>query len=380
MNNTLTFTAPNPPVFSSEELFHCLVLRCSYHRVYYSFVCGKEIISSGSVKQGYGQERIRDAIEAITEEIPVHFSTGIDFISLILPYGGTAFSEPVVVTPKVVSSLKELAAHDPLHIPYSLALIRELENRFGSSPLGLTFQTSFFSRLPDRERFFALPADLDIRSNVERFGYHGLYHDSACRQLTSLLRKKKSKTPFHMISICLDPVPEICAVLGDHPVMVTSGSSPVGGICGETTCGEMDSTVILLLAKKMGWSPQQINNVLTRESGLKGLTGQRMDLDKIFTEESSAAFQLARQIIEYQILKAFGSGMAALGALDGIVFSGRFAILGKKLFPIISQHLTETNPILAQNMPWLCFTDSEESIAAEAMDVLFLKHRQVASL
>jgi acetate kinase len=198
----------------------------------------------------------------------------------------------------------------------------------------LAFETAFFVDLPDRERRYGI-ADAQVR----RFGYHGLYHQTAAEELQA----RRAEGPTRTISLCLEPQPELAAVIGHRPVFVTSGATPLEGLPGETTCGELDPTVVLALARARHWGPEQINDVLTHHSGLRGLLEPPTTLGDLLAgsdwpagdgrlppaaDGSPAA---ARNLLAYRVLLAAGAAAAAMGGIDRLVITGRYASQGAGL-------------------------------------------------
>jgi len=112
-------------------------------------------------------------------------------------------------------------------------------------------------------------------------------------------------------------------------------------IPGETMCGQIDPSIVLTLSETVQWGPERINVVLTKESGLLGLTGENITLEDVFTQDNPD-FLLARQICQYRLLNACGAAVATMGGVDAIVFSGRFV----KLANILGPYLTEKLPQL----------------------------------
>ena len=114
--------------------------------------------------------------------------------------------------------------------------------------------------------------------------------------------------------------------------MSSSGVTPLEGIPGETTCGAIDPGVILAMAEDLGWGPELINRVMTRESGLTGYAGRPVTFADLFEAHDMESVQL-QEMVKYRLLLACGAGIAAMGGLDAIVFSGRYASLGRMLGP-----------------------------------------------
>lgn len=250
--------------------------------------------------------------------------------ALLTPYGGSAFPAAAPADAQSVARLEALASQAPLDAPVASHLARCWMNAFPRTPLTLLFETAFFTALPEREHSYGLDAERTNALSARRYGYHGLFHAAACRH--GGRARRIADGPARLLSIVLEPKPELAAVLGRRPLTVTSGATPLEGLPGETSGGELDAGIVLALAREKGWGPEQINHVLTRESGLLGLTGRRIALDALF-ESTEPELELARDLMRYRLLLACGAGIAALGGLDGILFSGRYAPLGERLGP-----------------------------------------------
>jgi len=247
-----------------------------------------------------------------------------DIVAIRTPYGGSAFARTTLVTEQVVSTLGAIASEAPLHLPGLLVLIEACQEVFPSRPIVVAFETAFFVGLPAREYLYALDAGTAATTATRRYGFHGLLHEAACAHALRLTRASHPGTSPRTLSLCLEPRPELAALTGGRPIMVTGGATPLEGIPGQTSCGQIDPAIVTALAQEKGWGPEQINTVLTRQSGLLGLIGQPTDLDRLFTEDCEE-YRLPREMIEYHILRAAGAGVAALGGLDAIVVSGRFS-------------------------------------------------------
>lgn len=253
-----------------------------------------------------------------------------DVVALRGVFGGNEFREPVVVSPETIKRLEKLTPSAPLHIPQLLDLVQCAQVAFASTPLVLVFETAFFVDLPAREHLYAVDAGLVQDPGLRRFGYHGILHEAAARQIARQRRQAGLTAPARFLSIVLEPRPELAAIEGYRPLAVTSGATPLEGLPGQTTCGEIDPSLVTTLARKMGWGPEHINSILTRESGLQGLVGEPVTLKGLFKSDKPE-YLLAQQVLQYRLLQACGAGIAALGDVEALVFSGCYADLGRKL-------------------------------------------------
>lgn len=263
----------------------------------------------------------------------------VDAIVLTVSFGGDVFAKPTVVDSEVIKKLESILQQAPLHLPGTLQLISCCNDVLPEVPIVLVFETSFFSEMPERERTYAISPALTKGMNIRRYGYNGIYHEAACLQASRQLRKELNNPSSRIISICLETQPEVAAVKGQRVLMVTSGATPLEGIPGQTTCGQIDPSIVLTLSETMGWGPEKINGLLTKESGLFGLIGENATLEDVFTQDKPD-FLLARKIYEYRILNACGAAIAAMGGVDAIAFSGRYVKLCDTLGPYLTKKLT----------------------------------------
>ena len=333
-----------------------LVLRAESHRKLHA-TC----FSNGQRKASVLLQQLRGswlvAGESVLRDVWTTFRRTVgsepDAVAIWAPYGGPGFSSTAVATPQVVDKLKASAHHAPLHTPAVLSLVERCQRFHPKVPVILVFETAFFADLPSRERLYGLDSETGDILGARRYGYHGILHEAACRQVASQRRKLGTESPPQILSICLDRKPEITAVVGCRPVMVTSGATPLEGLPGETTCGELDPSIVLILAEKMGWGPEQVNTALTQESGLLGLVGARTTLDKLFASDTDD-LRLAQDVVRYRMLLACGAGVATMGGLDALVFSGRHVQLGDVLGPWLVSKLAlrgqvERNGVLCES-------------------------------
>ena len=160
--------------------------------------------------------------------------------------------------------------------------------------------------------------------DIKRFGYNGFYHQAAVDKV-----KGENDTLKKILSICLEPVPEVAAVYNGKPLMVSSGAAPMEGIIGNTSVGEIDPGILILLEEKKKWSAEGINEILTKESGLSAIAGEYLDIDDMYKNEEK--FEFAEKVFEYKILLYCGSAIAAMNGVDAVAFSGRYIDSAYKL-------------------------------------------------
>jgi len=282
-----------------------------------------------------------------------------DLVAMRVVHGGEVFSEHLIATPEVLKRLAAQVPEAPLHLPIALALAEACADLFTGTPVALVFETAFFVGLPARERLYAL--DPEAAGGLRRYGFHGILHEAACAHVAGRRRPPDGAAP-RILSVCLAPRPELAAVIGAQPVMVTGGATPLEGLPGETTCGEIDPALVTVLARRLRWSPEQIDAVLTRESGLAGLVGRPVTLPEVL-QSDAADVAAARGVFRHRLLLAVGAGVAAMGDLDAVVFCGPYARVGETLVQWLQGLCTapRTGPV-----PVDIFPDPRSRVIAEA--------------
>ena len=295
-----------------------------------------------------------------------------DALAIRVNFGGTEFREPVFADHEVIPRLKGLVPQAPLHLPTVLMILEICRKVFPNTPAVLLFETAFFAGLPRRESAYGIDQELSETLRLRRHGYYGLLHEAACEYAARERRSRRPRSTGRVLSICLEAHPEIAAVIGRRPLMCTSGATPLEGIPGHSSCGELDPSIVLMLARKLKWGPEQINTVLTQQSGLMGLVGRPVMLDDVLAVEAGD-LEPAKNLLLNRILMACGAGMAAMGGVDDIVFSGRFASAGLTLGPWLRDRLTFRGGNENSPPEWLCFTESLDQVMARKAEIFLLE-------
>jgi acetate kinase len=277
--------------------------------------CSPENITANNI-QHKGRIKFRNTGISGKEIISVVNNYKPDIVAVRVLYGGDDFNKTVVYNDSVRKNLEKQISHSPLHISLVLELINILKKTIPDRKIIMHFETAFFTALPEEEQIYALDTGL-MNLDIKRYGYHGLFHNASIERV-----KRENKNLDKIISICLDPVPEVAAIYKNKPVMVSSGSTPLEGIPGNTTCGEIDPGIVLLIAEKEKCSPEMINEILTKKSGLSAIAGENVTIGDILRDNKINA--LAINIFKYRILLSCGSAIAMMNGFNLIVFSGKY--------------------------------------------------------
>jgi acetate kinase len=231
-------------------------------------------------------------------------------------HGGLRHSRPARVTPELLAELEALVPLAPLHEPHNLAPIRMALTLNPDLPQVACFDTAFHRTAPEVEQAFALPYAL-YEEGVRRYGFHGLSYE----YIASVLPAQAPEiADGRVIVLHLGNGCSACALKARTSVATTMGFTALDGLPMGTRCGALDPGVALHLIQQKGMSAEALVDLLYRRSGMLGLSGVSSDFRELLaSEDPRARFALA--VFCYRAACEIGSLAAALGGLDGIVFT-----------------------------------------------------------
>jgi acetate kinase len=247
-------------------------------------------------------------------------TTGIDLVAHRVVHGGSRFTESRRIDRETERAIEDLAELAPLHNPVSLRWIRACREVLGNDVLqAASFDTAFFSSLPQVAATYALPGDLCRRHGIRRFGFHGLAHQSMWRRWRELRREIEAGG--RVISLQLGSGASIAAIARGEPKDTSMGFSPLEGLVMATRSGDVDPGVLTYLQRVEGLTPEALEELLNRSSGLLGVSGISNDMRELLASDAPDA-RLAIDLFCYRGRKYLGSYLAVLGGADAILFGG----------------------------------------------------------
>ncbi|KZL17919.1 Acetate kinase [Pseudovibrio axinellae] len=231
-------------------------------------------------------------------------------------HGGRSFFEPTELTPKVMDELEQLIPLAPLHQPYSLATIQAAKQVFPDALQIGCFDTAFHAGHSFPNDAFAIPRHF-YEEGVRRYGFHGLSFDAICNEM----RDRYSQVANERLVIAhLGNGASMCAVNNGHSISASTGFSAVDGLPMGTRCGRLDPGVMLYLMQEKKLSPEEIETIIYRRSGLLGLSGISSDMRDL--EESNDPFAIeAIDYYCYQARREVATMAASLEGIDALIFS-----------------------------------------------------------
>lgn len=234
--------------------------------------------------------------------------------------GGSVFGSPVIVDDDVVAQIDALAPLAPLHTPPNLTGIQVARELLPDVPHVVVFDTAFFRTLPEAAATYAIDRAVAKAHDVRRYGFHGTSHQYVSGKVARVLGRKLED--LNQIVLHLGNGASASAVRGGVAVETSMGMTPLEGLVMGTRSGDVDPAVLIHLQRNAGMSVDDIDDLLNRRSGLKGLAGENdfRELHKL-VEAGDEDATLALDVYVHRLRKYIGAYHAVLGRVDVIVFT-----------------------------------------------------------
>ncbi|PIW58858.1 acetate kinase [Shewanella sp. CG12_big_fil_rev_8_21_14_0_65_47_15] len=267
----------------------------------------------------------REAVEFIVNKILAgqpELAAQIQAVGHRIVHGGEKFTRSVIIDEHVIKGIEECSSLAPLHNPAHLIGIRAAIASFPKLPQVAVFDTAFHQSMPERAYVYALPYKLYREHGIRRYGMHGTSHLFVSREAAKMLNKPLAET--NVICAHLGNGASVTAVKGGKSVDTSMGLTPLEGLVMGTRCGDIDPSIIYHLVHQLGYTLEEVNNMMNKQSGLLGiseLTNDCRGIEEGYADGHKGA-TLALEIFCYRLAKYIASYTVPLGRLDAVVFTG----------------------------------------------------------
>jgi len=283
----------------------------------------------------------KDALEIIFDMLfEIGAIVSVDELSAVghrVVHGGEFYSKASMVTDELIQNLKSLIPLAPLHNPANIAGIEAIKEKSKKIKQVAVFDTAFHQSMPSKAFVYALPISMYKEGKIRRYGFHGSSHGYVLKEAAKFLNKAVNQT--NIISLHLGNGASICAIKEGESVDTSMGFTPLEGLVMGTRSGDLDPAIIFYLNKQKGYTLEEIDKLLNKQSGLLGLCGEndmRLILKKVEEDEN---YQLALDVFVYRIKKYIGAYFAVLGSVDALVFTGGIGEHAAKVRELICRDL-----------------------------------------
>jgi acetate kinase len=305
------------------------------------------------VDRTYDNETVRDVATALTTAGAwLRDELRIDPMAIghRVVHGGPDYDRPVRMDRDVLARLERYTSLAPLHQPYNLAPIRSILARFPDIPQIACFDTAFHRGHGALADHYAIPEQL-YAEGVRRYGFHGLSYEYIASILPQVAPDIASG---RVIVAHLGSGASMCALSNGRSVESSMGFTALDGLPMGTRPGQIDPGVVLYLISEKGMPPADVQNLLYRDCGLKGLSGVSNDMRQLETsDDPRAAFAI--DYFVYRVSLFAGMLAAALQGVDALVFTAG-----------VGENSARVRSAIAEKLSWLGISVDADANAKHA--------------
>lgn len=271
----------------------------------------------------------------------VQSALDIPLLGFRVVHGGSEFKKTTQITKEVLEAITTLSDIAPLHNPPAARIIEACQSTFSKSTFYAVFDTAFHSSIPDYAFTYELPKIIRDTYQIRKYGFHGISYSSIVRQL----KHTYPTLPSRIVACHLGGGSSITAIQDGQSLDTSMGFSPLEGLMMMTRPGDIDAGALLYIEEKLGKNGHaQLEHILNKESGVKGITGGIDDMREVIRlRKVDPLCKLALEMFTYRVKKYIGAYAAAMGGIDMLVFSGGIGVGSDIVRGMITERLTFLN-------------------------------------
>jgi len=312
-----------------------LTINSGSSSIKYSVYAEEREVASGKVSGDAMRDRDTAVAEILKQLRAAGHLDGVEAVGYRIVHGGPSHIEPERVTEALRRDLKELTGLAPDHMPDQLAVIAAVSKALPDLPAVACFDTAFHRTMPRVAQLYGLTRQL-ADEGVIRYGFHGLSYSYIVSEL-----RREGSLPERLIVAHLGNGSSMAAIRDGESIDTSMGLTPTGGFTMSSRSGDLDPGVVLHLMRARGMSADEVSKLVTKEGGLKGLSGLSSDMQELIqASPTNAAAAEAVEVYCYQARKFVGAFAAVLGGLDLLVFTGGIGENSAEVRERIAQALT----------------------------------------
>ena len=284
----------------------------------------------GTDKQGEVEREVcfpdhRAAMHAVVDLVAgpegvIASAAEIDAIGHRVVQGGETLFKSTLIDDDVVAKIRANCPLSPLHNPANLVGIEVARELFAGVPQVAVFDTEFHQTMPAEAFMYPIPYELYEELKIRRYGFHGTSHRYVAQQAAAMLGKAEDAV--NLVTLHLGNGCSMAAVRGGKCIDTSMGMTPLAGVMMGTRSGDIDPAILPFLMKEKGLNMNEIDSMLNKQSGLKGVCGMN-DMRDIHAavDQGDKKAALALDMFVYRIKKYIGAYYAVTGPLDALVFT-----------------------------------------------------------
>ena len=312
----------------------------------------------------------------------------IDGIGHRVVQGADKFTSSVIIDEDVINKIDECAELSPVHNKAAITGIRAAMESMPGKPNVAVFDTVFHQTIPEERYTYTIPYKYYEKYGIRKYGFHGTSHYYVSRRVATLLNKPLED--LKTIVCHLGQGASLCAVKGGKSVDTTMGLTPLGGIPMCARSGDLDPSIVTYIMKKENLTPNEMESILNKESGVLAISGVSADFRDIeaAAAEGNKRAELAINSYSYKVAQYIAQYIVSLGGLDVIAFTAgigenqfnarrkiceNLKCFGVELDEEKNHEFREEGRISSKNSKvevWVVPTDEEMVIAKETLNLI----------
>ncbi len=236
-------------------------------------------------------------------------------------HGGEKFSAPVIIDDEVIKGIEECNELAPLHNPANLTGIEACMKALPGVPNVAVFDTAFHQTMPPKAFHYALPYKFYEEDHIRRYGFHGTSHKYVTKTFAKLINKPLEEV--NVVTVHLGNGSSLACVKNGKCVDTSMGLTPLAGVIMGTRCGDIDPALVVYLMKKEGMSPEEVDTLMNKKSGLLGFSGVSSDMRDIqeAADQNDKQSVLILEMWAYGIAKYINAYAGTLPKTDAVIFT-----------------------------------------------------------
>lgn len=301
---------------------------------------GKETVSK-DVSMPDHKSAVSYVLDALTDANTgvIGSLSEIDAVGHRIVHGGERFAQSVIITRDVMEGIEACNDLAPLHNPANLIGIKACKALMPEVPMVAVFDTAFHQTMPEKAYMYGIPYEFYDKYKVRKYGFHGTSHSFVSKRLLEIIDKVNK--PSKVIICHLGNGSSVTAVKNGQSVDTSMGFTPLDGLIMGTRSGSIDPAAVQFLASKLGYSLDEVMDILNKQSGVSGVSGVSSDfrdLDEASMKGNEKA-ALALEMFAYKVAQYVGSYVASMNGVDAIAFTAGIGENNYKMRKMIAQYL-----------------------------------------
>ncbi len=300
----------------------------------------------------------------------------VDAIGHRVVHGGKALRESTRISPEVRETIARMAEFAPVHNALELDGIRAAERIFGEkAPQFAVFDTAFHATLEPAAYVYPGPYEW-VERGIRRYGFHGISHQYVSARAAEMLGRDLAS--LRMVTCHLGNGCSLAAVQGGRSVDTTMGFTPLDGLMMGSRSGSIDPGILVFLLNHRDFTPDQVDDLLNRKSGLKGLSGVSSDMRDLerAIDLGNARARLAFDVFVHRLVQEIGAMTAVLGGMDVLVFTAGIGENSARVRSAVAKRLPFLGLKIDAAVNAVCRPDADIAAAGSTVRVLVIRTQE----